>query len=181
VANKLWSHLTGGWLEQPQAVELGRWWQDQNLEIRPLVGRILTHPQFEEDPHYARPRTGLELYCALRTVLAVQLDEVRSLRMLGQVPFEPPNVAGWPTDNRWLEPGSMLNRGSLVFDVDFDDYYEPMPGTVDYVLDRCGLYTVSQSTLDALNKIGLEQELSEEERAQVRWRLALSSPEFQLT
>jgi uncharacterized protein (DUF1800 family) len=181
VANKLWSHLTGGWLEQPQAVELGRWWQDQNLEIRPLVGRILTHPQFEEDPHYARPRTGLELYCALRTVLAVQLDEVRSLRMLGQVPFEPPNVAGWPTDNRWLEPGSMLNRGSLVFDVNFDDYYEPMPGTVDYVLDRCGLYTVSQSTLDALNKIGLEQELSEEERAQVRWRLALSSPEFQLT
>jgi hypothetical protein len=111
----------------------------------------------------------------------VELDEPWQLRMLGQVPFEPPNVAGWPGDNRWLEPGSMLTRGSLIFSVDYDRYREPMPGTVDHVLDRCCLHTVSQSTLDALNRAGLETELGEEERAQVRWRLALSSPEFQLT
>jgi uncharacterized protein (DUF1800 family) len=181
VANKLWSHLAGGWLDQPAAVELGRWWQDHDLEIRPLAERILTDPRFEDNPYYVRPRTGIEFYCALRTVLAVPLDEPWQLRMLGQVPFEPPNVAGWPTDNRWLEPGSMLSRGALIFNVGFDQIHEPMPGTVDYVLDRCALHTVGQSTLDALNKTGLETELSEEERAQVRWRLALSCPEFQLT
>jgi uncharacterized protein (DUF1800 family) len=180
VSNKLWSHLAGGWLDDRAALELGQWWQDHDLEIRPLVERILTHPQFEES-HYSRPRSGLEYYCALRSAAGVTFDEKWQLGMLGQVPFEPPNVAGWPTDNRWLEPGSLLNRGSLLFGVRFDDLYEPLPGTVDHVLDRCGLHTVSQSTLDGLNQIGLQSDLGEEQRAEARWRLALSSPEFNLT
>jgi uncharacterized protein (DUF1800 family) len=180
VSNKLWNHLTGGWLDQKGAIELAQWWQSQKLEIRPLVERILTDPGFGQEP-YGRPRGGLEFYCALRSVLGADLSEPWQLRSLGQTPFEPPNVAGWPTDNRWLEPGSMLNRGSLIFNVDFKNFYEPMPGTVDYVLNRCAIYQISQSTLDSLNKVGLSSELSEEERAQVRWRLALSSPEFQLT
>ena len=180
VSNKLWHHLAGGWLDVPIAVELGRWWQTQDLEIRPLVQAILTHPQFEHS-YYSRPRTGLEFYIALGSVAGVQLEQPGPLRRLGQVPYEPPNVAGWPTDNRWLEPGSILNRGSLIFDIGFGDIYEPMPGNVDYVLDRCGLFSVSQGTLDALNRVGIGRELDEEARAQIRWRLALSSPEFQLT
>ena len=180
VSNKLWSHLAGGWLDGNDALELGQWWQDHDLEIRPLVERILTDKGFE-DTYYSRPRSGIEFYCSLRSTLGVSLDEDWHLRSLGQVPFEPPNVAGWPTDNRWLEPGSLLNRGSLLFNVDFDDVYEPMPGTVDHVLDRCGLHTVSQSTLDSLNKIGLRSDLDERQRAEARWRLTLSSPEFHLT
>ena len=180
VANKLWHHLAGGWLDEPTAVDMGRWWQAQNLEIRPLVERIITDPQFEHT-YYSRPRGGLEFYGALSSVVGARSDKPRQLRTLGQVPFEPPNVAGWPTDNRWLEPGPMLNRGSLIFGVDFDSYYEPMPGTVDHVLDRCGLYSISQSTLDALNSVGIRADLDEVARAEVRWRLALSSPEFQLT
>lgn len=180
VANKLWHHLAGGWLDTETAVDLGLWWQGQNLEIRPLVEAIVTHPNFEEH-HYSRPRTGLEFYAALGSVVGVQLDSPGPLRRLGQLPYEPPNVAGWPTDNRWLEPGSMLNRGSLIFSIGFDDIYEPLPGTVDYILDRIGLHQVSEGTLESLNKVGIGSELDETARAQVRWRLALSSPEFQLT
>ncbi len=180
VSNKLWHHLAGGWLDEPSALEMGRWWQTQDLEIRPLVERIITHPLFE-DTEYGRPRTGLEFYTSLRSIVGVPLDKPWQLRMLGQVPFEPPNVAGWPTDNRWLEPGSMLNRGSLIFGINLDEYYEPLPGTVDHVLDRCGLFSVEQSTLDSMNRVGVGTDLDEEDRALIRWRLALSSPEFQLT
>ncbi|MEL7208798.1 MAG: DUF1800 family protein, partial [Actinomycetota bacterium] len=180
VANKLWHHLAGGWLDAPSAIELGNWWQGKDLEILPLVEAIVTHPRFEDD-HYSRPRTGLEFYGALRSAVGVVLDRPWQLRLLGQVPFEPPNVAGWPTDNRWLEPGSLLNRGSLVFNLDFDDLDDPLPGTVQQVQARCGLYTISQSSLDALNRVGIGRELSEEQRADVRWRVALSCPEFQLT
>ncbi len=179
VANKIWHHLAGGWLDDASAVELGRWWQDRDLEIRPLVERIITHPLFDE-VEYGRPRTGLEFYTALSSVTGVVFDQPWQLRVLGQIPFEPPNVAGWPTDNRWLEPGSMLNRGSLVFGIDFGEIYEPMPGTVEHVLDRCGLYAVSPPTLEALNQVGVGTDLDEEARARIRWRLALSSPEFQL-
>jgi len=180
VANKLWHHLSGGWLEADDAIDLGRWWQSRELEILPLVEAIVGHPRFE-DIYFSRPRTGLEFYGALVSVTGVQFNGFRTLRNLGQAPYEPPNVAGWPTDNRWLEPGSMLTRGSLIFQVGFDDLYEPMPGTVDHVLDRCALYSVGQATLDALNRVGIGGEMEEEKRAQLRWRLALSSPEFQLT
>ena len=180
ITNKLWHHLAGGWMDEASAVEMGRWWQTQNLEIRPLLERILTDPQFEHS-YFGRPRTGLEFYGALRTTLGVPLEGRNALRTLGQVPFEPPNVAGWPTDNRWLEPGSMLNRGSLIFSIGFDQYYEPLPGTVDHVLDRCALHSVTPATLDALNRVGLDGDYGEEQRAGIRWRLALSSPEYQLT
>lgn len=42
VANKLWHHLAGGWMEQSAAIEMGRWWQTQDLEILPLIERIIT-------------------------------------------------------------------------------------------------------------------------------------------
>ncbi|MEM8924988.1 MAG: DUF1800 family protein [Actinomycetota bacterium] len=180
VSNKLWHHLAGGWLDQESAIKLGTYWQQQDLEIRPLIEAIITHPQFE-DQYFSRPRTGIEFYCALRSVTGAQLQENWHVRTLNQVPFEPPNVAGWPTDNRWLEPGSLLNRGSLLFDIGRDELYEPMPGTVDYVLDRCALHSISQNTLDSLNRVGIGRELSEEDRALIRWRLVLSSPEFHLT
>lgn len=179
VANKLWHYLAGGWLPDGDAVELGRWWQGRDLEIRPLMERILTHPRFD-DAHYGRARTGVEFYTAFTTVTGVTPDGLGPLRRLGQVPFEPPNVAGWPADNRWLEPGSMLSRGAMIFGLDLDAIYEPMPGTVDHVLDRCGIHAVSQSTLDALNQVGVGTDLDEGARARIRWGLVLGSPEFQL-
>jgi len=180
VANKIFHYLGGIWLPENEALALGRWWHGQNLEVRPLLERIITHEHFET-AHYNRPRTGLEFYCALRTATGVELEHVRTLRSLGQMPYEPPNVAGWPTDERWLEPGSILRRGALINGLDFDDIHDPMPGTVDHVLERCGLLSFSQATLDAMNQIGITTQLDDVGRAQVRWRLALSSAEFQLT
>ncbi|MEM7341652.1 MAG: DUF1800 family protein [Actinomycetota bacterium] len=180
VSNKIWHYFTGGWLDARQAVELGQWWQEQELEIKPLLRQILTHRWFDEAPDYGRPRTGVEFVGALVSVTGAEIDLLNATRRTAQVPYEPPNVAGWPTDQRWLEPGSMLNRGSLIFSVGFGDLRDALPGTVEHVLDRCGIVAVSQATLDALNQVGIGRELGEEERADVRWRLALGSPEFQL-
>jgi len=64
------------------------------------------------------------------------------------------------------------------------------PSTLPTSMSRCparsitswtGLYSVGQETLDALNRVGVGADLDEESRAEIRWRLAFSSPEFQLT
>jgi len=180
VSNKLWHHLAGGWLGEHDSIALGKWWQKQDLEILPLVERILRHDKFEET-HYSRPRTGVEFYGALRGSLGISTNDINHLRSLGQLMFEPPTVAGWPTDNRWLEPGSMLSRGSLAFGINQKDYYEPMPGDVDHVLDRCGLYQLSPTTMEAFNLVGLNSEMDDQAKAFTRWRLALTCPEFQMT
>jgi uncharacterized protein (DUF1800 family) len=37
-----------------------------------------------------------------------------ALRALGQLPFEPPNVGGWPADTAWLTTSAALTRLHLA-------------------------------------------------------------------
>lgn len=181
VSSLLWYHLVGGQLDQAQSSELGTWWQEQSLEIKPLVARILNSEEFLAD-HYSRPRSGFEYYMALQSVAGFDLSQIWRPRNLGQALYEPPNVAGWPTGDRWLSPDAMLRRSSMAFSFDLEKQVEgALTATVDEILDRCGLFVVGQGTLDALNNAGAGESLGEGSVAQLRWRIAMSSPEFQLT
>ncbi len=99
---------------------------------------------------------------------------------LGQMPYQPPNVGGWPDGARWLSPGSLLARASLAFDTDWEAMAPGRSGTVDDILDRCGLQEISPATRAALDAVRSSDELPAEEAQHTRWRLALSSPEFSL-
>lgn len=116
-----------------------------------------------------------------------------SLEYLGQMPYNPPNVGGWPNGDRWLSSGSMLTRTSVTFDL---DDLEAMPNpsqsggrsdesvnpdddwTVNAILERCGLYDVSPETLAAVQNAGSDHELDEQATLRLRWRVVLCSPEF---
>lgn len=180
ISARLWYHLVGTDLSSAQAKELGAWWQTQSLEIKPLVTRILTDPTMLAN-HYARPRTGFEFYTALNTVSRRDPTLSWEPRSMGQALYEPPNVAGWPVGDRWLTPDSMLRRSSHIFNVDLAKLEGAMTATVDEILDRCGLYLVSQATLDAISNAGAGKTFDPDSITQLKWRIAMSSPEFQLT
>ncbi len=181
ISSLLWYHLVGTRLDAAGASELGAFWQGQNLEIRPLVTRILNDPAFRAN-HYNRPRSGFEFFAALQALAGFDVEEKWRPRSVGQALYEPPNVAGWPDGDRWLTPDSMLRRSNLLFSFDLP---ARIPGAleagVDEILDRCGLFVVSQGTLDTLTNVTSSPSYGEEGVAQLRWRIALSSPEFQLT
>ena len=46
----------------------------------------------------------------LPSTLPNKVNVIRFLSTLGQVPFDPPNVGGWPTDEAWLNISSMQAR-----------------------------------------------------------------------
>jgi uncharacterized protein (DUF1800 family) len=183
IASRLWHHLVGTPLELDAATELGTWWQDQELEIKPLVSQILMSEGFSNS-RMGRVRTGLEWYCATRaTILGSETKteheelptDTWRLRQLGQRPYDPPNVAGWPTDDRWVGPSGMLARASIAHDIDFNTFFEPNM-TPDQILDRCGLHEISEQTYNAIANAG--PDLDPESRLMVRFRLALTCPEF---
>ena len=181
ISSLIWYHFVGTQLDGQQAADLGAWWQQQNLEVKPLLTRVFDEEGFRAN-HYARPRSGFEFFTALQALANFDLSEHWRPRNLGQALYEPPNVAGWPTGDRWLDADSMLRRSDMLFSFDYGDIPGALQAGVDEILDRCGLFVVSQSTLDALN--GAEagrSSFGEEGVAQLRWRIALSSPEFQLT
>ncbi len=181
ISSLMWYHFVGAPLGGAEAAELGSWWQQQNLEIKPLITRIFNEGAFRAN-HYGRPRSGFEYYAALQSIVNFDPGEEWRARNMGQGLYEPPNVAGWPTGDRWLDPDSMLRRSDILFSFDYKDIPEAMTATVDQILDRCGLFVVSQGTLDALNNAGAGQDnFGDEGIANLRWRIAFSSPEFQLT
>jgi hypothetical protein len=73
-------------------------------------------------------RSPVELTVHLARVMGVDCDPwdaltntgaatlnrpILALRRMGQVPFLPPNVGGWPEARRWLSSTAMLGRYSL--------------------------------------------------------------------
>lgn len=181
ISSMVWYHFTGKVLDQGARGELGAWWQGQNLEIKPLVDRIVRSEAFWVD-HYVRPRTGFEYYSGMARVLNVDADDLWRARSLGQLPYEPPNVGGWAVGDRWLGPDSVLRRGDQVFSFDLKEMRsDAVTATVDQMLDACGLWVVSDETRSALESASeVSSAMGEESVAQLRWRVALTSPEFQL-
>lgn len=179
VASLLWFYLVGREITGDAKAELGQWWQGQDLEIRPLVERILNEDAFWAE-HYARPRTGFEFFAAAQNLLQFDPEKLWQARNLGQQVYEPPNVGGWPVGDRWLNPDSMLRRAESLFSLDFRDVPGGTTATLDEILVACGMYVVSDQTMAALQGANNPDGIGEEGVVQLQWRIALSSPEFQL-
>ena len=95
--------------------------------IRDAVHTLLTHPVFRYgDPRHVR--CPVELAVHLTKVTGVECDPpaaasdtnngnynrpIYGLRRMGQVPFVPPNVGGWPKGKRWLSAVTTQARYSL--------------------------------------------------------------------
>ena len=177
VASRLWFELIGTDLSTEDAVELGAWWQDADLEILPLVERLLRSDD-AKNARYTRARSGFEWYLAAKAATGVPFDNIWQLESLDQMPYFPPNVAGWPKGDRWLRPGSLIHRAVLLGSISLEE----APGqTTDEILSASALESVSGSTKRALQQAGDASELAADQQARLRWRLALNAPEFHLS
>ncbi len=178
ISSLLWVDLVGSPLSSDQAASLGQWWQEQDLEIAPLVGRILRSDEARA-ARFSRPRSGLEWFSAAAAAAGFEVKDPWALEALGQLPYQPPNVGGWPKGERWLQPGSLLARGSFVYEIDLRPTVSRL-NTTDQVLTACGIESVSAQTQEALDAVASEPDLDLDAKATLRWRLCLNSPEFHL-
>lgn len=177
ISNRLWAELVGTDRTQTEIDKLGNWWHDQNLEITPLVEKILRSNEFA-NARYNRPKTGFEWWATMITATGSDPTQLWDLMTLGQMPYRPPNVGGWPGGDRWLSPGSMLGRASIAFNLDDLLAGTDQPWPTRDVLDRCGISDASTETAQILDAAGSGYDLAPEERRVLRWRIALCTPEF---
>ena len=88
-------------------------------EIRPVIRFILTSPWFT-DPANQFARFAWPVEYVTRAIKEVgwqnlELDKVRSpMAAMGQLLFEPPNVAGWHLGVDWFSTGTMLARANFA-------------------------------------------------------------------
>jgi uncharacterized protein (DUF1800 family) len=178
VAGNVHEQLVGVWPEPDRLDELARVFADSGLEIRPLVEAIVTHESFL-DRSSPRPRTPVEWWVAMRHLYATDL-EPWALDQLGQVPFAPPNVAGWPGHDRWVSSGATFAKAQLAMDASWDVGTLGDDDPVGELLWRAGIVEVSDATRALLDEAARSVE-GRRDRATVLHALVAMTPEFSLT
>ena len=113
VVARLWSRLARPAApDDPVVEELATPFAD-DLDVAALVRRMFLHPDFRSDAtRAALVRTPVDLVVGTCRALGVDPDEriLAVLFGLGQLPFLPPDVAGWPANEAWLSTATARLR-----------------------------------------------------------------------
>jgi uncharacterized protein (DUF1800 family) len=180
IVKKLYGYLAGVTPDTATLNNLVSVFTGGNLEIRPLVEAIIRDPAFL-NMRNNRPRYPVEWLAAARVVSGVKkpYPVKNAVDNMGQIPFDPPSVAGWGPGTRWLSASVVLAKAAFLEGTktmkDVSSAADPVAAT----LQRCSLYEVSTETTDALQ--GFASSVSNSKlRAIGLVALALASPEFAL-
>ncbi len=177
IAGKVYEFLVGDPPADDRRAELAAGFRDGGLEIRPLVEAIVRHPSFLET-RLNRPRSGIEWFIAAQSFFDAEFDEWR-LYELGQVPFEPPNVAGWPGNERWVSAGAVMVKAAAAWDYSGDSPTFETDDPVAEVLAKASIHEVSDETLAVLREAAAAVE-GRREKSSLLHALVPCTPEFNL-
>jgi uncharacterized protein (DUF1800 family) len=154
--------------------ELAGAFRSSGYDVRALVRAAFNSAEFAHESSYrSLVRTPLEFMSS--AAVAVGAPEKDAIQLIvnsgdatGETLFQPPNVAGWPPNSRWISSSTILGR--LNFISDLLDAVDPIPPLGDAVLASLD-GALSPSTRKRLDQAASERE---------RWMAVLASPEFNL-
>ena len=176
VAAKLYRYFHGVAPDAPTLGALATRFRASNLEIAPLVAAILRDPAFF-DHRNNRARYPVEWFAAANAVLGTDGKDSDVLEQLGQEPFSPPNVAGWPAGPRWQSASAALARAKYAWDAADDSEVVSTSDPVGTILAKASIYEPSDETVAALRQaVGAVE--GRRDRASVLHALVVTSPEF---
>jgi uncharacterized protein (DUF1800 family) len=183
IAGKLYRYFVGVSPSPTRLNELATLFRSGGLEIKPLVDAILRDPLFlDPQTRNNRARQPVEwVTAAFAAAGASNPGWATSVTNdLGQLPFEPPSVAGWPGGTRWLAASDALVRAGLAIDGPVLAEITNSADMVGTTLARCSLYEVSPATRAALDGIAATTALPTWQRSRILFATAVTSPEFAL-
>jgi uncharacterized protein (DUF1800 family) len=181
VAGRLYRFLVGTDPDARVRESLATTFRSSGLGLRPLVESILRDPGFLEH-RLNRPRYPVEWITAAVAALGLRGKEASDAAYdtagaLGQVPFYPPNVAGWPPGQRWVAAGTVSVRSRLALQAQAPQAVRDAPDPVTAALEWCSLYEVGDTTRAALADAAARTS-DPTDRARLLVGLAVASPEF---
>ncbi len=115
IASRLWSHFVYDPPEPDIAQALGAVLRENNYHIRPLLRTIFSSKRF-----YSSQAIGTQIKSPVQlvtsTLRALDVPVPRRAQLsgafdaMGQVPFYPPNVKGWPGGRSWINTSTLFVR-----------------------------------------------------------------------
>ena len=105
-------------IEEKRVKYLADVFYDSQYDISALLNEIFTSDWFyHEDIVGAKVKSPVELLVGYQRLLPMSFDNrgllINLQRVLGQMLFSPPNVAGWPGGKNWIDSSSLVIRMRL--------------------------------------------------------------------
>jgi uncharacterized protein (DUF1800 family) len=118
IAERIWYRFVSSKEPLPDEHPMIRAFADR--DIYALMKSLIESSTFSQE-QYSMVKSPVEWFIGLCRALSITPSQLPSptklysyLEMLSQVPFSPPNVGGWPTDEAWLSSASAQFRLSFA-------------------------------------------------------------------
>jgi uncharacterized protein (DUF1800 family) len=126
ITTKVYRYFVNETVDTAKVDWLSARFYQSGYDITALMQDIFTSDWFYNEKNIgSRIKSPVELLVGIRRILPMDLqnEEVQLLiqRLLGQVLFYPPNVAGWPGGKNWIDSSSLMFRlrlPQLISDAD---------------------------------------------------------------
>jgi hypothetical protein len=115
ISGKIYRYFVNDKLDEEKAAWLADRFYQTNYDIAALMEDVFTGNWFYDAGHIGtRIKSPVELITGIRRMLPMKIEneEVQLLlqRVLGQLLFYPPNVAGWPGGTNWIDSSTLMFR-----------------------------------------------------------------------
>lgn len=115
ITQKIYRYFVNDQVDAVKVEWLANRFYKSNYEILPLLTDIFTSDWFYDEKNIgSRIKSPVELLVGIRRILPmdIQNEEVLLLlqRILGQLLFYPPNVAGWAGGKNWIDSSTLMMR-----------------------------------------------------------------------
>jgi uncharacterized protein (DUF1800 family) len=119
IAAKVWREFVS---PSPDADEVARWasvFREGRYEVKPLLRAALTSQAFWSPANRgALVKSPVDLVVGTLRTFGIRPVDLRpaafACAALGQNPFAPPNVKGWPGGDAWIDAATLLGRRQFV-------------------------------------------------------------------
>jgi uncharacterized protein (DUF1800 family) len=188
---------------EPGVVEgLGEILRDARYDLRPVLRTLLRSRAFYGAKAVgSQVKSPIQLVIGTVRLLGIELPPLqplqRALNQMGQVPFNPPNVKGWPGGNAWINSATLFARyNTCVFLAGGNPFGGPpgmrpraptfrpeAGGTADEVVDYWLARLVQRPIDPEKRKVLIESVAGKtniEESVRRTVQLVVSMPEYQL-
>ncbi|PUZ29840.1 DUF1800 domain-containing protein [Chitinophaga parva] len=115
ITRKIYAYFVNDQVDEDQVNKLAHKFYTSSYDIHGLMQHIFTSDFFYDNANVGnRIKSPVELLVGIRRTIPMLFDQEEVMllfqRIMGQLLFYPPNVAGWPGGRAWIDSSSLMFR-----------------------------------------------------------------------
>jgi len=132
ISQKIYKFFVNENVDQQKAEWLADRFYKSDYNISKLMEDIFTSDWFYDEKNIgSKIKSPIELLVGIQRMLPMKLENEEALllleRVLGQILFYPPNVAGWPGGKTWIDSSTLMMRMRIPQLINDEDEFNIKP------------------------------------------------------